>query len=192
MTEKEKMLAGEFYNTRDEELIGMYFRTKKALKAFNNSDPEDHEHRLRLLSELLCKEVHDSVWIESPFFCDYGENIAIGKNTFINSNTIFIDNNVITIGDNVLIAPNVQIYTATHPTVAKERVNINNNSEAPYKTFTKPVTIGNNVWIGGGAIILPGVTIGDNTTIGAGSVVNRDIPSGVLAAGNPCKVIKKL
>jgi maltose O-acetyltransferase len=192
MTEKEKMLAGEFYNTRDEELIGMYFRTKRALRTFNNSDPEDHEHRLRLLSELLCKEVHDSVWIESPFFCDYGENITIGKNTFINSNTVFIDNNSITIGENVLIAPNVQIYTATHPTVAKERVNINNNNEAPYKTFTKPVTIGNNVWIGGGAIILPGVTIGDNTTIGAGSVVNIDIPSGVLAAGNPCKVIKKL
>ena len=116
----------------------------------------------------------------------------IGANTFINSNCVLLDDNKIQVGENVLIAPFVQIYTASHPIKASDRIKLNGKNEAPYVTFTKPVTIGNNVWIGGGTIIMPGVVIGDNVTIGAGSVVTKNIPSDVLAFGNPCKVIKKL
>lgn len=134
------------------------------------------------------------VWIVAPFFCDYGENIHIGENTEINHNCIFLDCNRITIGSNVLIAPLVQLYTAYHPVRARDRMP--NPTTTGGMNFlvnqSSPITIGDNVWIGGGAIVLPGVTIGDNTTIGAGSVVTKDIPSNVLAFGNPCTVIRKL
>lgn len=190
MTEKQKMLSGENYDSRDPELLEMYFRARKLLKEYNNVDAHLIEERNNILQQLL-GTVESGVWIEAPFFCDYGENISIGENTFINTNCVFLDNNKITIGKNGLIAPFVQVYTASHPLNATDRI-IRKNDSTGYQTSTKPVTIGDNVWIGGNSIILPGVTVGNNVTIGAGSVVTKDIPDDVLAFGNPCKVIKKL
>lgn len=190
MTEKQKMLAGKFYNSRDPELLKMYHKTRKLLKEYNNLDSELTERRNAILTELFnVKEA--GVWIETPFFCDYGENISIGKNTFINTNCMFLDNNYISIGKNGLIAPYVQIYTASHPLKASDRI-IKEDNQARYLTSSKEVIIGDNVWIGGNSVIFPGVTIGDNVTIGAGSVVTKNIPSNVLAYGNPCAIIKQL
>ena len=190
MSEKQKMLNGEFYNTRDPELLSMYHKARKLLKEYNNLDSELTQIRERILTDLLGYK-GKGVWIETPFFCDYGAYISIGENTFVNTNCMFLDNNTITIGKNGLIAPFVQIYTASHPINATERIQTEGDSTR-YLTATKPVQIGDNVWIGGNAIILPGVTIGDNVTIGAGSVVTKDIPSNVLAYGNPCSVKQQL
>ena len=190
MTEKEKMLSGNPYNTRDPELIAMYHNARKLLQSYNNLDSTSLEKREEILDELL-QNKEQGVWIEAPFYCDYGSNITIGENTFVNTNCIFIDNNKITIGKNGLIAPNVQIYTAMHPIKPSERI-IKTGRQTRYITTTKPVTIGDNVWIGGNAVILPGITIGDNVTIGAGSVVTRSIPNNVLANGNPCEIQKEL
>ncbi len=133
------------------------------------------------------------MWITAPFYADYGNNIYFGNNCEVNMNCTFLDDNRIVIGDHALIAPNVQIYTAFHPTSARERFGEprEDGSFAFCIGRTAPVIIGNNVWIGGGAVILPGVTIGDNVVIGAGSVVTRDIPSDSVAVGNPCRVIRK-
>ncbi len=190
MTEKEKMLGVEFYNSRDSELIKMYHRARRLLKNYNELSSELNSERERLLNELLGFK-GDGVWIESPFYCDYGENISIGKNTFINTNCMFLDDNKITIGKTGLIAPYVQIYTASHPVKASDRI-IENGNESRYLTSAKPVKIGDNVWIGGNSVIFPGVVIGNNVTIGAGSIVTKSIPDDVLALGNPCKVIKEL
>ncbi|SHJ66608.1 sugar O-acetyltransferase [Pseudozobellia thermophila] len=186
MTEKEKMLNGDPYDSRDPELIKTYHKARKLLKRYNSLDSELLREREEVLSDLLgSKEA--GVWIESPFFCDYGENISIGENTFVNTNCMFLDNNKITIGKNGLIAPYVQIYTAKHPLRASERI-----VDRRYLTSTKPVSIGDNVWIGGNSVIFPGVRIGNNVTIGAGSVVTKNIPDNVLAFGNPCKVRREL
>lgn len=190
MTEKEKMLTGDNYDSRDSELIKMYHKARTLLKEYNNLNSELILERERILNELF-EFKGTGVWIETPFFCDYGENISIGENTFVNTNCMFLDNNKITVGKNGLIAPSVQIYTAIHPLNASERI-IENGNETHYLTSTKPVTIGDNVWIGGNSVIFPGVTIGNNVTIGAGSVVTKDIPDNVLAFGNPCKVKKEL
>lgn len=190
MNEKEKMLNGEHYNSRDSELIKTYHKARKLLKKYNNLDSELTQERAQILSDLFEFKGTD-VWIETPFFCDYGENISIGENTFINTNCIFLDNNKITIGKNGLIAPYVQIYTASHPIKASDRI-LENEHNSRYITFSKSVTIGDNVWIGGNSVILPGVTIGNNVTIGAGSVVTKNIPDNVLALGNPCRIVKKL
>ena len=190
MTEKEKMLAGKPYNSRDSELIARYHIARKLLLAYNNLDSEQLERRRKLLEELL-EFVGEGVWIETPFLCDYGEHISIGKNTFINANCMLLDNNKITIGENGLIAPYVQIYTATHPLKASERI-IKDGESTRYLTASAPVTIGHQVWIGGNSVVCPGVIIGDNVTIGAGSVVTKDIPDNVLAIGNPCRVVKTL
>tara|TARA_R110000822_G_scaffold203880_6_gene340744 strand:- start:1001 stop:1573 length:573 start_codon:yes stop_codon:yes gene_type:complete len=190
VTEKEKMLNGDFYDSRDPELIKMYHSARKLLKEYNGLDSELTEERENILTELFSFK-GKRVWIETPFFCDYGENISIGENTFVNTNCMFIDNNEITIGKNGLIAPYVQIYTASHPLKATDRI-IEDGSQSRYLTSSKPVKIGNNVWVGGNSVIFPGVTIGDNVTIGAGSVVTKSIPSNVLAYGNPCKVISEL
>lgn len=187
MSEKEKMLRGEFYNTRDKELLEIYKKARKFMDIFNGNRDDDQS---KILNQLFGK-VGKGVWVEKPVFCDYGENITIGENTFINFNCTLLDCNKITIGKNVLIGPNVQIYTASHPINSKERINkCNKDGIAPYKTFAKPVSIGNNVWIGGNVCILPGVTIGSNSVIGAGSVVTKSIPENVVAVGNPCKIIK--
>jgi maltose O-acetyltransferase len=190
VTEKEKMLKGDYYDSRDSELIIMYHKARKLLKQYNNLDSELSQQREQILTDLFeFKGV--GVWIETPFFCDYGENISIGENTFINMNCMFLDNNKITIGNNGLIAPYVQIFTANHPLKASERI-IGKGTEARYLTSTKPVTIGDNVWIGGNSVIFPGVIIGNNVTIGAGSVVTKNIPDNVLAFGNPCEIKREL
>lgn len=192
MTEKEKMLAGELYDCGDKELLERWHKAKRLQKEYNQADSTDSKLLNKILTELIGSR-GENVWITAPFFVDYGENIHIGNNVEINMNCIFLDCNRITIGDNSGIAPGVHIYTVFHPVEAAERLSYNNDNEFPFwKSLTAPVTIGNNVWIGGGAIILPGVTIGDNTTIGAGSVVNKDIPANCLAIGNPCRVIKFL
>lgn len=190
MTEKEKMLQGENYNSRDPELIKMYHNARRLLLKYNNLSSELMQERNGILEKLL-ENKGENIWIESPFFCDYGENISIGDNTFVNTNCMFIDNNKIQIGKNGLIAPFVQIYTAKHPLSSKDRL-IHEGNNVRYLTSALPVTIGDNVWIGGNSIIFPGVTIGNNVTIGAGSVVTKDIPDNVLAHGNPCKIIKKI
>lgn len=190
MTEKEKMLNGDYYDSRDSELIKIYHKARRLLKEYNNLDSELIQERERILSELFDFKGTD-VWIESPFFCDYGENISIGKNTFVNTNCMFLDNNKITIGENGLIAPYVQIYTANHPLKASERI-IQTKNKSRYLTSSKPVKIGDNVWIGGNTVIFPGITIGNNVTIGAGSIVTKDIPDNVLAYGNPCEVKKEI
>lgn len=184
------MLGGEYYNSRDPELIAMYHSARELMKAYNILDTENHLERERLLSELL-KSRGEGVWVEAPFYCDYGKNITIGAQTFVNVNCMLLDNNEIVIGENGLIGPYVQIYTANHPLKASERI-VNDDNGPRYLTSTKPVKIGDNVWIGGNSIIFPGVTIGDNVTIGAGSVVTKDIPDNVLAFGNPCVVRKDL
>lgn len=189
MTEKEKMLAGMPYDTRDPELLSMYHAARRRMKVYNNLASDALEERRNILRELL-RKVGEGVWIESPFFCDYGKFIEIGKNTFVNVNCMFLDDNVIKIGENSLIGPYVQIYTAGHPLKADER--ILKDEGFRYQTFTKPVTIGDNVWIGGNSVIFPGVTIGDNVTVGGGSVVTKDIPDNTLAYGNPCRVRREL
>lgn len=189
MTEREKMLNGERYDSRDPELLEMYHRSKRLLQEYSNIPSTDGKRRSNVLKQLLgmCEE---GVWIEKGFQCDYGKHISIGKNTFINYNCILVDDNLISIGDDCLLAPAVQIVTAEHPIHAAERIVRVLDGSTRYCTCTKPVKIGNRVWIGAGAIICPGVTIGDDTVIGAGSVVTRDIPAGVVAYGTPCKIIR--
>ncbi|MDU2146563.1 MAG: sugar O-acetyltransferase [Paeniclostridium sordellii] len=191
MTEREKMLAGELYDCGDEELITQWHKAKNLVRDYNNTDSENLESKDKILTELLGGR-GSNLWITSPFFVDYGNNIYFGNNCEVNMNCTFLDDNKIIIGDNALIAPNVQIYTAFHPTNAKDRFGEmkKDGSFEFCKTQTAPVHIGNNVWIGGGAIIMPGVTIGDNVVIGASSVVTKDIPSNKIAYGNPCRVIR--
>lgn len=190
-TEKEKMLAGEYYDASDKELITRWHFAKKIMKEYNQADTTDRRLMNNLL-EMLIGSKGENVWVSAPFYVDYGENIHIGNNCEINMNCVFLDCNRITIGDNCGIGPNVQIYAVTHPGHPRERLSTEINGELTFwKSYTAPVTLGNNVWIGGGSVILPGVTIGDNTTIGAGSVVTKSIPATCLAAGNPCKVIKQ-
>ena len=190
MTENEKMLAGELYDCGDAELLALWHRAKDLARDYNLTNSSDTKRKSELLNELLGK-VGNQLWITPPFHVDYGCNIYFGNNCEVNMNCTFLDDNKIIIGDNVLIAPNVQIYTAYHPTHYLDRFTISENETFNFcKTQTAPVIIGKNVWIGGGTIILPGVTIGDNTVIGAGSVVTKDIPADTIAYGNPCKVHK--
>jgi maltose O-acetyltransferase len=192
MTEKEKMLAGELYDCGDPELMELWTRGKNLMQQYNSLDYSDKTEQLRILDELLgARGKHTQ--ITAPFFVDYGKFIFLGNNCEVNMNCVFLDCNSITIGDNVLIAPGVHIYTVFHPISANERFNKSVTENFPFAVSkTAPVTIGNNVWIGGGSIILPGVTIGDNVTIGAGSVVTKPIPDNVLAYGNPCRIIKEI
>ena len=184
MIEKEKMLAGEYYSAIDPELVRELNETKDIIQQYNNLRPSDTQGRFEILKNLIGKMADDNALIIQPFFCDYGKHIRLGKRFFANFNFTVLDEAYVTIGDDCFIGPNVSIYTACHSTNPVER-----NSR---KEWALPVTIGNNVWIGGSVTILPGVTIGDNVTIGAGSVVVKDIPSNVVAAGNPCRVIKRL
>ena len=192
MTEREKMLAGLLYDCGDAELLAQWHKAKNLVREYNSVCSEDAEKKEKILQELLGGK-GENLWITAPFFVDYGNNIYFGNHCEVNMNCIFLDDNVIRIGDHALIAPNVQIYTAFHPKNARDRFGEpkEDGSFAFCKTQTAPVIIGNHVWIGGGAIILPGVTIGDNVVIGAGSVVTKDIPSNSVAWGNPCRVIKE-
>ena len=191
MTEREKMLAGELYDCSDPELLARWHKAKDLVRDYNRLDSEQLTEKDRLLTELLGGR-GKNLWITAPFYVDYGNNIFFGNNCEVNMNCTFLDDNTITIGDNALIAPNVQIYTAFHPTNAADRFGTpkEDGSFAFCKTQTAPVTIGRNVWIGGGAVILPGVRIGDNVVIGAGSVVTHNIPDNSVAVGNPCRVIR--
>ncbi|MGO0883004.1 sugar O-acetyltransferase [Clostridioides difficile] len=190
MTEREKMLAGELYDCGDTELLCQWHKAKDLTKEYNNLKSDDNINKGRILTELLGGK-GKNIWITAPFYVDYGNNIYFGNNCEVNMNCTFLDDNEIIIGDNALIAPNVQIYTAFHPTNAKDRFEERTDDGFSFcKTITAPVKIGNDVWIGGGSIILPGVTIGDNVTIGAGSVVTKSIPSNTIAYGNPCRVVK--
>ena len=181
-TEKEKMLAGEMYNPQDKELADGRLRAKKLCYKYNNLAPDAGEKKKLILQELL--KTAQNPYIEPNFYCDYGDNIKVGEMFYANHNCVFLDVNTITIGNNVMLGPAVQIYTATHPLTEKER---NSGRELGY-----PVEIGDNVWIGGGAVIQPGVKIGDNAVIGAGAVVTKDIPANVFAGGNPARVIKEI
>ncbi len=181
-TEKQKMLSGELYDPLDPQLAQERARCRDLCKQLNDSREDEIEERGQLLEELLGKKT--DVWIQPPFYSDYGTNIVLGKKVFFNFNCVVLDVMSVTIGDNVLFGPAVQIYTATHPISAVER--------RKWLESAKPITIGSDVWVGGGAIICPGVTIGDRSIIGAGSVVTKDIPADVVAAGNPCRVIRSL
>ena len=184
MTEKEKMLSGQIYSAVDKQLLEELYATKEDVQRYNSLSPLDDAGRLELLKGLLGHIGDDAIIINQPFYCDYGKQISVGKRFFANFHFTVLDEAPVTIGDDCFIGPNVSIYTACHSTNPVER---NTRQE-----WAEPVTIGNNVWIGGSVTILPGVTIGDNVTIGAGSVVTKDIPSGTVAVGNPCRVIKVL
>jgi maltose O-acetyltransferase len=181
-TEKEKMLAGEPYLAWDKELYSERIRCRRALQVLNDSIPNTKSWRAAI-DELLPE--NDNAYLEPPFRCDYGSNIIAGKNFYANFNCVILDVARVYIGDNVMLAPNVQIYTAGHPLEKVGRVDEG-------VEFGTEIHIGDNVWIGGGAIICPGVHIGDNSVIGAGSVVTKDVPANMVAAGNPCKVIKAI
>lgn len=184
MTEKEKATAGLLYDANyDKEILADRDEAKEKLFDYNNLRPSQKEEREQLVRSLLGKAGKNPV-IEPPFACDYGYNIEVGDNFYANVYCVILDGAKVRIGDNVFIAPHVGIYTAGHPLDVAQR---NQGLE-----YARPVTIGDNVWIGAGVSILPGVTIGDNAVIGAGSVVNKDIPSSVLAAGNPCRVIREI
>ena len=184
MTEKDKMLAGEVYDATDPELLRELAETRERIYDYNALRPSETEKMRSILKELLGSIGDDEIIINQPFRCDYGRQISMGKRFFANFNFTVLDEARVTIGDDCFIAPNVSIYTACHSTDPVKR---NTRQE-----WALPVTIGNNVWIGGSVTILPGVTIGDNVSIGAGSVVVHDIPSNSVAVGNPCNVIKKL
>lgn len=192
MTEREKMLAGELYDCGDDALLARWHKAKNLTRDYNRTDSENLGEKDRILTELLGGR-GANLWITAPFFVDYGENIYFGDNCEVNMNCTFLDDNKIIIGDRALIAPNVQIYTAFHPVSAAERFGkIKEDGSFSFcKTRTAPVLIGNDVWIGGAAVILPGVRIGDNVVIGAGSVVTRDVPSNTIACGNPCRAVKE-
>lgn len=192
MTEREKMLAGKLYDCGDWELLTQWHKAKDLARDYNLCDSKDLEKKDNILKQLLGGR-GKNLWITAPFYVDYGNNIYFGNNCEVNMNCTFLDDNKIIIGDNALIAPNVQIYTAFHPTNARDRFGeVKEDGSFEFcKTQTAPVIIGDNVWIGGGAIIMPGVTIGSNVVIGAGSVVCKDIPDDVIAFGNPCRVIRK-
>lgn len=183
MTEKEKMLAGELYQAGDPELVNERIAARKLVKTLNDSSPEDTNLRLSLITDLL-GSVGKNAWIEPPFYCDYGSNIYIGDDVFFNFNCVVLDVGRISLGDRVFIAPNVQFYAATHPINAKIR--------GEFYEFGKPITIGNDVWIGGSVVICPGVTIGDRTIIGAGAVVTKSFPSDVIIGGNPAKILREI
>ncbi|KAF0559389.1 maltose o-acetyltransferase [Gigaspora margarita] len=189
LSEKEKALAGLPYLSNTEELVNDRLKTREMLYEFNNSKPvrrdtvEYREGREKMIRQLFGSAGKD-VEIEPPFYCDYGYNIHVGDNFYCNFNCTILDGNKVEIGDRVMFGPNVSLYPATHPLQPEER------SKGPESAL--PIKIGNDVWIGGGAIICPGITIGDGVTVGAGSVVTKNVPSYVVVAGNPAKIIRHL
>lgn len=182
-SQRERMLAGELYDATDPDLERRRMRARECMARLNAPAALDLTARTGILRELLGR-VGERVMIEPPFYCDYGENIELGDRVFINFGCVLLDCAMIRICANAMLAPHVQLYTGHHPLNAAERI------KGP--ELASPITIEENVWMGGGAIVCPGVTIGANTTIGAGSVVTKDIPPGVLAVGNPCRVVRRL
>jgi maltose O-acetyltransferase len=180
--EREKMLAGELYDPMDAELVAARTRARDLCQSLNATREAEDEARRAILLELFARG-GESVWMQPPFYCDYGSNIELGERVFFNYNCVVLDVCRVRIGDFTLFGPGVQILTPLHPLDAELRRR---------QEFGKPVEIGSDVWVGGGALILPGVRIGSRSVIGAGSVVTRDVPEGVLAAGNPCRVIRSI
>ena len=182
-TEKQKMLAGELYNALDPQLVRERHRARELLKVLNETFAGDETRRNELIHDLFAS-AGKNTWIEPPFYCDYGSNITLGDNVYFNFNCVILDPATVNIGSNVMFGPHVQIFTATHPVSHHER--------RTGLEFALAIEIGSDVWMGGGAVVNPGVMIGARTVIGAGSVVTKDIPADVFAAGNPCKVIRTL
>lgn len=181
-TEKEKMIAGELYNANDEQLVKDRRTAKRLLRQLNVTEYLVTKTAKQVIKQLIPNGTK-SLYIEPPFHCDYGYNITCGERVYFNVNCVVLDVAKVIIGNDVMFAPGVQLYTATHPVDKELRKTLE---------YGKPITIGNDVWIGGGTIILPGITIGNNCVIGAGSVVTKDVPDNSMAVGNPAKVIKKL
>ena len=182
MTQKELMLNGDYYDSSDKQLSDDRKIAIKLCRLFNSLEVDDIKVKKEVLKDLF--QTEETPYIEPNFWCDYGYNIKFGKKFYANHNLTILDVNTVTFGDNVMCGPNVQIYTAGHPLDATERIS--------GLEFGKPIVIGDNAWIGGGAIILPNITIGNNVVIAAGSVVTKDIPDNVVVGGNPAKIIKKL
>lgn len=183
MTEWEKMQEHLIYNDFDADLFKRREEAKKLFKEFNRTTDEEVEKRQMIMRKLF-KKVGERVFLEPNFTCEFGKNITLGNDLYINFGCTLLDCGQISIGNNTLIGPNVSMYSANHSLDAEERI--------AGALIPEPISVGNRVWIGGGSIILSGVTIGDDTVIGAGSVVTHDIPAGVIAAGNPCKIIRKI
>jgi maltose O-acetyltransferase len=181
-TELERMLAGELYDPMDPELLRARELARVLCWELNSTLEREAEKRRGILLQLFGRG-GDSVWMQPPFYCDYGSNILLGERVYFNFNCVVLDVCRVTVGDFTLFGPAVQIYTAMHPMNAELR---------RQQEFGKPVEIGSDVWVGGGAIICPGVKIGSRSVIGAGSVVTKDVPEGVFAAGNPCRVIREI
>lgn len=183
MNQKERMMAGLPYKAWMDGLEQERMQNKQRIYEYNNLRPDDAEHMKELLKQILGKTGKE-FYIEPPFRCDYGYNIEVGENFYANYNAVILDVGKVTFGNNVMLAPNVAVYAAGHPVHPESR-----NSGYEYGM---PVTVGDNVWIGGNTVINPGVTIGSNVVIGSGSVVTKDIPDNVIAAGNPCRVIREI
>lgn len=183
MTEKEKREIGQLYDGNyNEEMLEERIKAKDLCFEYNQIKPSKIEERKTLIKKIFNK-TGENIWVESNFECDYGYNITVGENFYMNHNGVILDEARVQFGDNVFIGPNCGFYTAGHPLDIQLR---NQGLE-----YAKPIIVGDNVWFGGNVVVMPGVTIGDNVTIGAGSVVTKDVPSNVLAYGNPCRVIKK-
>ena len=193
-SEREKMLAGEEYDCYDAELANMAVTVRHRVAAYNASAPDAHGEREWLLGEIF-GAVARGVHVEPPLFVDFGVHTTIGEDTYINVNCVIVDDAPISIGARVLIGPSVQLITAQHPLRVSDRRTPAEDvarGSSPWRTMTAPVTIGDDVWLGAGVIVLPGVTIGDRCTIGAGSVVTKDIPADSVAVGTPAKVVRDL
>ena len=183
-TNREKMVAGESYLANDRELVLLRWRAQRLCRKINRFRTMPFYPLKKHLLKKLFGKCGKDIYIEAPFHCDYGFNISVGDSFYANAGCIFLDVTPIVIGSNVLLGPNVQLYAATHPLSPQERLK--------GEEYGKPITIGDNVWIGGNTVITPGVTIGNNSVIGAGSVVNKNIPDNVIAFGNPCRVYHQL
>ena len=182
MREYDKMIAGEMYNVFDSELAAMRLNARKLFTQINQSAEDIRSDLPRYeLAKQLFGGIGKNLWLQPPFFCDYGKNITFGDSVFLNFNCVILDVAKVNIGSYIFMAPNVQIYTAAHPLDWQERRKVE---------FGKPITIGDDVWIGGGAIICPGITIGSRSVIGAGAVITKNVPAGVTVIGNPGRVIK--
>jgi maltose O-acetyltransferase len=181
-SEREKMVAGELYDAFDRELVAARGRARDLCRDLNATRESETDERRRILSALLAAG-GETVLMEPPFFCDYGSNIELGERVFFNFNCVVLDVCPVTVGSFTLFGPGVQLLTPLHPLDAELRRK---------REYGKPIRIGSDVWVGGGAMILPGVTVGSGAVIGAGSVVTRDIPERVVAVGNPCRVIRQI
>lgn len=182
MTELEKMISGELYYAGDEQLYIKRLKCKDMCARFNSLKPSEEDKRIELINNIVGKAGND-VWIEQTFWCDYGFNIELGDYFYSNHNLVVLDCAKVVFGNNCLVGPNCAFYTAVHPLDPEQR--------KKGLEYAKPIYVGDDVWIGGNVVVLPGVTIGSGSVIGAGSVVTKDIPEGVVALGNPCRVVKK-